>query len=665
MNALRIGSLAVVLLVCSSPCRLTAALAPDLPGQAVEELGDPSYTVRAEAEQRLRRLGRAAVAALEKGLKHADPEVRDRCALLLPLVRRSDLDIELDAFIQNQRDAKLPALPGWTRLKSYVSADLSARLLYAEFYRQDKALLELLEKDPAKVAAQFAGRLQKFQQKANQQLANKDLDAAVLEFQGLILAALCSTVDANQFNQMTNLFYSNVARAATVDHPGCRRLLGKLFAERMKDINQAQQYYYLANYLQLTELIESQIRPILEKQIDEAIKSKDFNRIVQVAYMVSNMQSFELAESKLRPAIQRVVDDAVKTDDYNQLQQAVQVCQVLQMQDLLQDRLKPAVARYILKSADHLKDMSRIWQSRYLAQTVGLTEMLDTALRPAVIKLAAEAVENAKDISSVHNAFFMANQLNMPEVVEGLLRPAARRAILTSLEQPGNWSQLNQAVNICQQLNLQDVLEESVKPVFLRTAPALVADAAKDPNQLQQLYYLATNLQANKVIEDQIKPALRKYFQTATIDKTNVNNTYQMMYLAKNLQIKEAVPFALKTAMAKDAGGYVRGLAVQFIGEFGTKEQVNQLEPLLKDTVEVGQAGINFTTVKAEVRDVALAVILLHKGENLANYGYPYFQMIQGITLYQTSAACAGFGDAAGRDGAFKKYNELLAKQKK
>jgi hypothetical protein len=282
-----------------------------------------------------------------------------------------------------------------------------------------------------------------------------------------------------------------------------------------------------------------------------------------------------------------------------------------------------------------------------------------------VIKLAAEAAENAKDIGSVQNAFFMASQLNMPEVVEGLLRPAARRAILTSLEQPGNWVQINQAVSMCQQLNLQDVLEESVKPVFMRTAPAMVADAAKDPNQLQSLYYLATTLHATKVIEDQIKPALRKYFQTATVDKSNVNNTYQMMYLAKQLQIKEAVPFALKTAMAKDAGGWVRGMAVQFVGEFGTKDQVNQLEPLLKDTGEVGQAGVNFTTIKAEVRDVALAVMLVHKGENLANYGYPWFQIVQGVNLYQTSAACAGFGDQAGRDAAFKKYNELLAKQKK
>jgi hypothetical protein len=334
------------------------------------------------------------------------------------------------------------------------------------------------------------------------------------------------------------------------------------------------------------------------------------------------------------------------------------------MQDTLEQRLKPAVARYIHKSADQLKDMSRIYQARYLAQTVGLDEMFNTVLRPAVVKLAAEAADNLKDIGAVHNTFYVANNLNMPEVVEGLLRPAIRRCILSSLEQEEDWNQLFQTVNLCRQINLADLLEETVKPVFLRKAPAMIAKAEKDPNQLQQVYYMAVNLNANKVIEDQIKPALCKYFQTAALDNKN-GTAAQMMDLAKNLQMKEVIPFALKAALAKNGEINLRGASMLLVGELGAKEQVAQLEALLKDTTELGQAGINAVVVKAQVRDVALAVLLTHKGENLANCGFPCFQQFQGITLYQVPAEWAGFSNQEGRDAAFKKYNALVAKEKK
>lgn len=634
-------------------------------GNLVKQLGDINYAARAEAEQELRRLGRKAISAVEIGLLHPDGEIRRRCESILSEIKRSDIEVDLDAFVQNQRDSKLPPLPGWNQFKNLSGEDLAGRLVYVEQYRYDKNSLELLEKKPAELSGQFTSRLQKFQPKANFNGSEKEIEAAKAEFRSLVLSALAGKPDLMHFNQMNTIFYGVIARSATANSIGTRRLVGRLFSDRMKDINQAQQYMYIANYLNLKELIETEIRPIVEKQVDEAIKSKDNNRLVQVVYMANNLRSFGLMETKLKPAVLRLVEEAIPTDDYNKLQQAVSLCQVLQMKEILEERLKPSIARYILKTGDNLKDMGRIYQSRYLAQNVGLNDMLDAIMRPAVIKLVADSAENSSDINSVQNAFYIANNLNMQELNEGLLKPAARNAVIASLEQPGDWNRMSQAINICQQLGLQDVLEQSVKPVFSRNAAALVGETTKDPNRLQQVYYMASNLGATQVIEEQIKPALKKYFQSANLDKNNMNNNYQMMYLAKNMQIKEAVPFALKTASAKDAAGYVRGLAIQFVGEFGSKEQIPLLEPFLTDKGEVGQAGVNFTTVKAEVRDVALAVLLVHKGENLANYGYPYFQIVQGINLYQTSAMCAGFADTNGRDAAFKKYSDLLAKQKK
>ena len=665
MNSLRTNSLVVLYALCLGIIQLYGQVpAARVLEQTVEDLGDSTYAVRTDAELRLYGLGRAAVPALEKGLRHTDPEIRARCAALLPLARRSDLDLELDAFEKNQRDAKLPPLPGWARFKGLVGDDRAARLLYVEIFRQEKALLELLEKDLSKVAAQFAPRMQKFQEKANAQGGNNVTQADIQEFQGLMLTALCSKFDQNENQQLLNLFYTQTARSATISNPGTRFLVSRFISARMKNNNQAQQYYYIANYLQLTELIESQILPLLEKEIDAAVKTKNTARLVQVVYMANNLQATGSHEGKLRSAVIRVVEDVRLSEDYTTLQQAVSMCQVLQMQDTLEQRLKPAVARYIHKSADQLKDMSRIYQARYLAQTVGLDEMFNTVLRPAVVKLAAEAADNLKDIGTVHNTFYMANNLNMPEVVEGLLRPAIRRSILSSLEKEEDWNQLNQTVNLCRQINLADLLEETVKPVFLHKAPAMIAKAEKDPNQLQQVYYMAVNLNATKVIEEQLKPALCKYFLTADLDNKN-GGTAQMMDLAKNLQMKEVIPFALKAALAKKANANLRGASIMLVGEIGAKEQVAQLETLLKDSTELGQANINAIVVKAQVRDVALAVLLTQKGENLATFGFPVFRTFQGITLYQTSPEWAGFSNQEGRDAAFKKYNELVAKEKK
>jgi hypothetical protein len=60
-------------------------------GQAatlVRQLGDPSFAVRERAGKELVRMGRAAEAALRAGLTDPDPEVRRRCAWLLPLALR-------------------------------------------------------------------------------------------------------------------------------------------------------------------------------------------------------------------------------------------------------------------------------------------------------------------------------------------------------------------------------------------------------------------------------------------------------------------------------------------------------------------------------------------------------------------------------------------------
>src|SRR5262245_15190413 len=96
----------------------------------VRKLGDASFRVRDRAFQQLLRLGRAAVPALEAGVNDPDPEVRLRCQRLLPLARRTDLDLRLDAFLSGKDDPKAPP-GGWSAFRKLVGGDQAARDLFA------------------------------------------------------------------------------------------------------------------------------------------------------------------------------------------------------------------------------------------------------------------------------------------------------------------------------------------------------------------------------------------------------------------------------------------------------------------------------------------------------------------------------------------------------
>ena len=96
-----------------------------------------------------------------------------------------------------------------------------------------------------------------------------------------------------------------------------------------------------------------------------------------------------------------------------------------------------------------------------------------------------------------------------------------------------------------------------------------------------------------------------------------------------------------------------------YVGQLGTKEDIAQLAPLLTDKAAIGSSSVNWTQIKAEVRDLALAMLLHSRGQALADYGYPYFQIVQGVQPFQTSPGCVGFANDTDREAAFKKWAEF------
>ncbi len=134
--------------------------------------------------------------------------------------------------------------------------------------------------------------------------------------------------------------------------------------------------------------------------------------------------------------------------------------------------------------------------------------------------------------------------------------------------------------------------------------------------------------------------------------------------LALAFELKETADGAVGLALSRDLPGPTRGWALLVAGQFGTKEHAGRLEPLLGDTTAVGSKSLGPTTLRAEVRDVALAAVIRLAGRQPADYGFPYLQALPGIKTLPTPA-CLGFADAAGRDAAFKKWKERPSDPKK
>ena len=174
--------------------------------------------------------------------------------------------------------------------------------------------------------------------------------------------------------------------------------------------------------------------------------------------------------------------------------------------------------------------------------------------------------------------------------LDGEVYLASSKPVLTALENPGDWNRLGYAVNLCKSLNLQELIDETVKPVVKKQAQALAAGQF-DFNRLNQFYYLAQNIGGQEIIEQQIKPTLRRHF-LALKDKPADPKSFegQAWWLARSLQIKEAVPIALKHARAKSAPAYSRGNAIFYVGQLGTKEEIAQLEGLLTRTLAAIEA---------------------------------------------------------------------------
>jgi len=189
------------------------------PASLVKLLGHNSFKVREQAKRELIELGRAAVKALEEGLKSEDTEVRRSCAIILPIAMQRELEAKLAAFLADKEGKLKHDLPGWERYSKLVGNTDQTRQLFADMHRMQDGLLDPQDKDPNSQAQKFAGRAQYLQQLVYGGFDGVPQPVAAESIAKLLFVGSDPSlpINVNAHNQIFSLLYQDSFRQAMLD----------------------------------------------------------------------------------------------------------------------------------------------------------------------------------------------------------------------------------------------------------------------------------------------------------------------------------------------------------------------------------------------------------------------------------------------------------------
>ena len=177
-----------------------------------------------------------------------------------------------------------------------------------------------------------------------------------------------------------------------------------------------------------------------------------------------------------------------------------------------------------------------------------------------------------------------------------------------------------------------------------------------------QSFYALNNLFYQPTIQNHFKndPSSRKLLVAFLESRSNPSTISQAFYIAQQMQLKEALPLALKTVKATNIPPYTRGMAVLFVGRMGAKEYRKDLEALLDNKTAMGAVNTGTVTVNAQLRDVALAGLIQLSGQDVHAYDFPALRNFHGTPTLPPYYY--GFTDDKAREKALKKWKDSQPK---
>ncbi len=150
----------------------------------------------------------------------------------------------------------------------------------------------------------------------------------------------------------------------------------------------------------------------------------------------------------------------------------------------------------------------------------------------------------------------------------------------------------------------------------LKKVPHMIANRA---------YVLLYGNQLIKAIQEKDTGAIMKKLFLSWLENNDVDINLQQrgFQIAAQLNMKEAVPVALKVLEKPGQQTYTKAQVMISLVKLGGKEHIAKLQPYLSDKTMIGSVNFgNGGMMSIQVRDVAMGVSVLLSGQKLADYGF-------------------------------------------
>ncbi len=654
----RISLQAVCLCVLFLSCPTIQSQEKDTgPDSLVKKLSSPSFRERNRAFQSLRKLNKAAIPALKKGLASEDLEVHHRCRQLLRLAQRTDADIKLDAFVKGDDSI---AFVGWEQVKKLLGDSRDSRLLFAEMYRTSKTLLKVIAKDPGYAARNLDNRIYTLSRKAP-----KLADVRELFF-------LASSSPNRMGNQTLSRFKSILLdRKGLIEVIKSYHMLLKMLQIILQ--KQAGQDSTFDQRLSIARqfLFFAPIKEVLKKELKQKIHQKmkkvprQFTQITSYWNLLRKLGMQDVIEDDLEPYVRKEAQEAVKGIDFYRYYEVLILTNDFKMLNVRKTVLKPAFLAKVKKSLKYMNFVNlSAYQIKDSAKLLDLVKETNDLIRPVFVKrmVAASAGSNAREI---HLLFRGARVMGMEDLANDLLKPAATRILLNKIGDGKDLDNLKEAAAFAKLWQLKDVVEAQLEP----TIEARSQELASTSN-INDLYELTRISRINNPKPAKIDKILRSATFKAIQDLEKGNkdprsSSFQKLsMLMLKYQMKEGIPLLIRVASKSRLPMYDRGYAIHMVGLLGDEKHISKLTPLLKNKTLVGTNSINSKPIETQLRDISLAAMIHLSGQDIRNYGFDYVEATR--QEYRNAPfTCLGFFSEARRQRALKQWQDWQKKQEK
>jgi hypothetical protein len=231
--------------------------------ELVRKLGSEVYREREDAHAELVKMGRLARPALVEGATNdTDPEVRFRCARLLPKAGSDDLKARLDTFLADTDNKYEHNLPGLKQFRKSVGGDEKARALFVEIVKSpyNVELLQALEGDVTEAGRAISDRrMMMFSHLQQRNIGGKITQPTAIPLSDIACLLFAESIIPSKdiprtgvWNYVTGVTFlqqpssNNALNSATTTHADVYKKIVATWLETRDDVQDLNQLAYVA-----------------------------------------------------------------------------------------------------------------------------------------------------------------------------------------------------------------------------------------------------------------------------------------------------------------------------------------------------------------------------------------------------------------------------------